>query len=91
MTCGVKVHKWHKIPADIGVGCQTGFLRRPKTYPRRQCIIVRPLAASSVQNQLNASQEEAQRRLDKAVGLINTADLLAPFDRSAYSAPLVIW
>ena len=37
------------------------------------------------------SDSETRRCLDKAVGLIKTADLLAPFDRSAYSAPLVIW
>ena len=47
------------------------------------------LSSSDTQSEL--SENEIQRRLNKAVGLINTADLLAPFDRSSYSAPLVIW
>lgn len=41
--------------------------------------------------QTEVSEKELHRRLNKAVGLINTADLLAPFDRSSYSAPLAIW
>lgn len=37
------------------------------------------------------TQADTQRCLDKAVGLINTADLLAPFDRATYTAALVMW
>ena len=49
------------------------------------------MVASSKHSPPELSESELQRRLNKAVGLINTADLLAPFDRSSYSAPLVLW
>ena len=48
------------------------------------------LAQASVE-QPTQTQADTQRRLDKAVGLINTADLLAPYDRATYTAALVIW
>ncbi len=48
------------------------------------------LAQASVE-QPARTQADTQRLLDKAVGLINTADLLAPFDRVTYTAALVIW
>lgn len=47
-------------------------------------------AKASVEQQTK-TKADVQRRLDKAVGLINTADLLAPFDRASYTAALVIW
>jgi len=60
----------------------------------RQHIAANPklkiLAQASV-GQPTKTQADIQRRLDKAVGLINTADLLAPFDRATYTAALVIW
>lgn len=36
-------------------------------------------------------QAEVERRLAKAVGLIQTAEELAPYDRVGFSAALVIW
>lgn len=36
-------------------------------------------------------QAETERRLAKAIGLIQTADDLAPYDRIGFSAPLTIW
>ena len=63
-------------------------LRRPTIQLRRSqvaCIVSLSKSSSP------SSQRETERSLDKAVGLIKTAELLAPFDRSAYSAPLVIW
>ncbi len=70
-------------------------LQAAATYlrPLRHQVVCHSLKdtakANDGEHQLSVS--ETQRHLDKAVGLINTADLLAPFDRSAYSAPLIIW
>lgn len=36
-------------------------------------------------------EAEAERRVAKAVGLIQTADELAPYDRVGFCAALVIW
>ena len=49
------------------------------------------ISAQASVEQPTKTQADTQRRLDKAVGLINTADLLAPFDRASYTAALVIW
>ncbi len=49
------------------------------------------ISAQASVGQPTKTQADTQRRLDKAVGLINTADLLAPFDRATYTAALVIW
>ena len=49
------------------------------------------ISAQASVGQPTKTQADTQRRLDKAVGLINTADLLAPFDRASYTAALVIW
>lgn len=49
------------------------------------------ISAQASVGQPTKTQADTQRRLDKAVGLITTADLLAPFDRATYTAALVIW
>lgn len=65
------------------------FSRRLRQH-RGALLAIKTSAESSV-GQHRQSHADVQRRVDKAVGLINTADLLAPFDRSAYTASLVIW
>lgn len=46
---------------------------------------------SFAQQSADVDQVEADRRLAKAVGLIQTAEDLAPYDRVGFSAPLTIW
>ena len=58
----------------------------------RRCLSTAALREPSVAgSETVIDQNEAQRRLDKAVGLIQTADELAPFDRVDFSAPLLVW
>ncbi len=73
-----------------------GWSHTPLTVPhmKRQhtvaTIALKVSAQASIEQQTK-TQTDIQGRLDKAVGLINTADLLAPFDRASYTAALVIW
>lgn len=46
---------------------------------------------SATQQSADVDQVEVDRRLAKAVGLIQTAEDLAPYDRIGFSAPLTIW
>ncbi|KAL3131950.1 hypothetical protein ABBQ38_007646 [Trebouxia sp. C0009 RCD-2024] len=76
--------------AEKSVCRRCGFASRG-ILPSRRCNQTTLVVASTRHSSPDLSKSELQSRLNKAVGLISTADLLAPFDRSTYSAPLVIW
>ena len=96
MLCEVRARqvsrsfRWCTFPAKNSLyGCCI-LPRRRNILPSRR-YKSDTVASSLDYSQPELSENELHRRLNKAVGLINTADLLAPFDRSSYSAPLVIW
>ena len=83
--------RWCTFPADNSLCGRCGLPRRRNILLNRRFKSNTLVAASLNYGQPDVSGSELHRRLNKAVGLINTADLLAPFDRSSYSAPFVIW
>lgn len=95
MICEVRAQqvfnsvRWRTFPAEKSLRSRCVLpIRRNRLLSRRN----KSATLSSLDfSQPDLSEKELDRRLNKAVGLINTADLLAPFDRSSYSAPLVIW
>lgn len=97
MVHGLQAHQY-PLKARLFTYTANKPLRgRSECASRRRILLSRRskhdtlVVASSTHTQAEVSGSELQRRLNKAVGLINTADLLAPFDRSTYSSPLVIW
>lgn len=97
MVCKVKAQqafngvRWCNFPAKKSLCGRCGLPSSRNILLTGRCKSGALVSASLSHTQPEVSENELHRRLNKAVGLVNTADLLAPFDRSSYSAPLVIW